>query len=78
MPELDKQDAPPVDHTKRDSETFLMLGGFLDILAAIVMLATVVQDPGHARIVKGVAGLVLFLIGAAMFVWGLTLRRRLR
>ncbi|MDZ4858171.1 MAG: hypothetical protein SGI88_04250 [Candidatus Hydrogenedentes bacterium] len=74
----ERQDPPPVDHTQRDSETFLMLGGFLAILAIIVLIATVVQDPGHARVVNGVAGLVLFLIGAGMFLWGLKLRGRLR
>jgi len=74
----DREAQPPVDHTQRDSETFLMLGGFLAILATIVLIATVVQDPGHARVVNGVAGAVLFLIGAGMFLWGMNLRRRLR
>ncbi|HRK35253.1 MAG TPA: hypothetical protein PLJ47_11720 [Candidatus Hydrogenedentes bacterium] len=78
MNEREKLEAKPVDHTKRDSETFLMLGGFLAILATIVLIATIVQDPGHARVVNGVAGIVLFLIGAGMFLWGYRLRGRIR
>ena len=55
-----------------------MLGGFLSILACIVLIAAVFQDPGHARVVNATAGIVLFALGAAMFVYGLKLRNSLR
>lgn len=73
-------DREPVksDHTHRDSETLLMLGGFLDILSCIVLVAAAFQDPGHARVVNAGAGLVLFCIGAAMFFVGWKLRGRTR
>lgn len=66
------------EHMQRDSESFRLLGGFLLVLASIVVLATFFQEPGHARIINLVAGLVLVAIGGAMTWWGLTLRRRLR
>ena len=66
------------DHTSRDSETLRMLGAFLAILACIVLIAAVFQDPGHARIVNAAAGVVLFGLGAGMFLIGLKLRRRAR
>ena len=66
------------DHKQRDSETLRMLGGFLSILACIVLIAAVFQDPGHARVVNATAGIVLFALGAAMFVYGRKLRNSLR
>jgi hypothetical protein len=66
------------DHNQRDSESFRMLGAFLIVLASIVLLATVFQDPGHARVINFIAGLVLVGLGAAMTWWGLTLRRRVQ
>jgi uncharacterized membrane protein HdeD (DUF308 family) len=63
-----------VEHRKRDSESFRILGGFLALLASIVILATFFQEPGHARVINLVAGLALISIGAGMFAWGLRLR----
>lgn len=65
------------DHKQRDSETLRMLGGFLSILAFIVLIAAFYQDAGHARVVNGAAGVALFLLGAAMFGYGLKLRNSL-
>lgn len=76
-------DQPPadhtqVDHTKRDSESFLILGAFLAFLAVLVLLAAVFQAPGHARVVNFGAGFVLLAIGLAKVLWGLALRKRAR
>ncbi len=63
---------------RRDAESFTLLGGFLDVLALIVLLATVFQEPGPPRVVNFCADMVLFLIGLAMLLRGVALRRRLR
>jgi hypothetical protein len=56
------------EHAKRDSESFLLLGSFLFLLAFIVLLATIPQESGHARVISG--------IGLSMASWGWVLRRR--
>ncbi|HOD49515.1 MAG TPA: hypothetical protein PKY01_01150 [Candidatus Hydrogenedentes bacterium] len=69
-------DQDPLNLAKRDSEAFLILGAFLAFLALVVLVATVFQAPGHARVVNCGAGLTLLLIGGGMAVWGRILRRR--
>jgi hypothetical protein len=64
------------EHAKRDSESFLLLGSFLFLLAFIVLLATIPQESGHARVINFCAGLVLSGIGLSMASWGWVLRRR--
>ena len=64
------------EHKSRDSETLRLLGGFLAILAFIVLIAAVFQDPGHARVVNGGAGVLLFAMGIGMFMLGLKFRKR--
>jgi hypothetical protein len=64
------------EHWKRDSESFLMLGSFLFILAFIVLLATIPQESGHARVINFCAGLLLAGIGVSMASWGWVLRKR--
>ncbi|MGI6460259.1 MAG: hypothetical protein ACOX5J_09215 [Candidatus Hydrogenedentales bacterium] len=69
-------DQDPLSHVKRDAEALFIIGLFLVFLAAIVLVATIFQAPGHARVVNGTAGLVLMLIGAAMAGWSRVLRKR--
>ena len=78
MSEHDPSEDKSRENMRRDSETFRMLGGFLSLLAFIVVMATFLQEPGHARVVNLGAGLVLFSIGGSMFAWGVVLKRRLR
>ena len=75
--ELAVSDQYPLSHIKRDAEAFFILGAFLIFLAAIVLVATVFQAPGHARVVNGGAGLMLLLIGGGMAAWSRMLRKRL-
>lgn len=65
-----------VNHTQRDAETFLILGGFVILLGLPVTLGTLWESNFHAQVVNAVAGLVLLGIGGAMFAWGLMLRAR--
>ena len=74
--ELAVSDQDPLSHVKRDAEALFIIGLFLVFLAAIVLVATIFQAPGHARVVNGAAGLVLMLIGAAMAGWSRVLRKR--
>lgn len=64
------------DHTKRDAETFLILGGFVVMLGLPVMLGTFWEPNYHAKVVNALAGISLLLIGGAMFAWGIKLRAR--
>jgi hypothetical protein len=75
--ELAVSDQDPLSHVKRDAEALLILGAFLAFLAVIVLVATVFQAPGHARVVNGGAGLALLLIGGGMAGWSRVLRKRL-
>lgn len=63
-------------HTKRDSETFLILGGFVDMLAIPVTIGTIWEPNFHAQVVNAIAGITLLLIGTSMLAWGFVLRAR--
>jgi len=58
-------------HSKRDSESLLMLGGFLVLLSLPVLVGTAFAETSRAMIVNAVAGLTLLAIGA-----GFVLRSR--
>lgn len=62
----------------RDSESFLLLGTVMSLLAIIVLLATIPQESGPARVINFCSGLVLLGIGGGMAWWGWVLRRRNR
>lgn len=55
-------------HTKRDSESLLVLGGFLSALSLPVLAGTAFADTTRAMVINAIAGLVLLAIGAA-FMW---------
>lgn len=76
MHEDQQPDHMQIDHTKRDSESFLILGGFLSILATLVLIATLFESQGHSRIVNLAAGLTLMAIGLGMAARGYVLRHR--
>lgn len=65
-------------HTKRDAETFTILGGFLTYLSAVVLFAAYIEAPGKAKIVNFGASMVLMAIGVAMVFRGRFLRKRSR
>ena len=62
--------------TKRDVETFTILGGFLTYMAVVVVFAACIQAPGHSRAVNFGASLILLAIGVGMIVRGRVLKKR--
>lgn len=68
----------PTDHTRRDSDTFFILGGFITLLALPVLAGLFWEESAHARVVNVGAGLVLLLIGLFMVFRGFALRNRLK
>lgn len=56
------------DHSKRDAEILKMLGIFILVLSAPVIVGTFFAERGHAQVVNLIAGLVLLGIGA-LFYW---------
>ena len=75
MNQDDDTSAAQANFRGRDAESFMILGGFLCFLAALVLLATFFEAAGHARYVNMGAGLALMAIGATMGAWGRHLRR---
>jgi hypothetical protein len=69
----------PNDHAARDAETFLIIGGFVLLLAIPVGLGHFWEwHSRHAQIVNLIATAALFAIGGGMVWWGLILRKRLK
>ncbi len=64
-------------HSRRDGESLIMLGGFITLLAIPVLIGTAFAERQHAMIVNVASGLVLGAIGVAFIVQGVrTLRRK--
>lgn len=65
------------DHTRRDAETFLILGGFIVLLAIPVGLGHFWEwHSRHAQVVNLFATAALFIVGAGMVWRGLALLKR--
>ncbi|NUM54961.1 MAG: hypothetical protein HUU46_15040 [Candidatus Hydrogenedentes bacterium] len=68
-----------VDHTKRDAETFLIIGGFVLLLAIPVGLGHFWEwHSRHAQIVNLFATAALFVVGAGMVWRGFALLKRVK
>ena len=65
------------DHTRRDSETQIVLGAFVSVIALPVLVGTFWAETPHARIVNIVAGLVLLGIGLGMVAWGFRTKKKI-
>lgn len=70
----EKQDISPTqpvgEHTRRDAETALLLGGFVFIMSIPVLIGTFFAQQTHAQIVNFIAGIVLLGVGAGIAAWG--------
>ncbi|GMU91530.1 MAG: hypothetical protein AMXMBFR4_05880 [Candidatus Hydrogenedentota bacterium] len=67
------------DHTKRDSETFMIIGGFIVALAVPVGLGHFWEwESAHAQTVNLIATVALAVIGGGMVWFGFKLRKRSR
>ena len=78
MSDQEPSEQTKIEHTKRESESLTIVGGFLIYLSVIVLIAAFMQAPGHARWVNLGASLVLMCIGLGMVFGGRRLRRRVR
>ena len=65
------------EHTKRDAESILAIGIFLDVLAVPVFIGTFFEDDSFAQVVNVLAGLAIFTIGSLMIWRGVRTRRRI-
>ena len=61
---------PHHEHTRRDAETQILLGGFIFVLGIPVLIGTWWAETTVARIVNVVAALVLLAIGAGFLLYG--------
>ncbi|MBM3290337.1 MAG: hypothetical protein FJY92_09315 [Candidatus Hydrogenedentes bacterium] len=69
----------PINHAERDAETFLIIGGFVLLLAIPVGLGHFWEwHSPHAQIVNLFATAALFAVGGGMVWRGLVLRKRLK
>ena len=75
---MSNQNEDPHFHTRRDAETFWILGAFLIVLSIAVLIGTFYAVRPHAMIVNVIAGLVLLATGAGMVLRGWYLRRRMK
>jgi len=73
----DKNDDPHL-HTRRDAETFWVLGLFLVILSVAVLIGTFYAERFHAMVVNVIAGLILLATGIAMVWRGVSLSRHIQ
>ncbi len=64
-------------HTKRDAETFLVLGLFLVVLGLPVILGTLWADTPIQKVVSVAGGFILSGIGAGFMYYGKLLLKRL-
>jgi hypothetical protein len=71
------EDHPRTQHTQRDAETLILLGGFLIFLSVPVMIGSFWADDGVAVAVNLGAGLVLCGVGLGLFLRGRWYRRKL-
>ncbi len=62
------QHPPKEHHNERDAETLMMLGGFLCILAACVLVGTIWADTTMAAAVNAASGLIIMGIGGGMLM----------
>lgn len=58
------------EHTRRDAETQILLGGFIFILGLPVLVGTFWADTPRQAVVNVCAGLVLLALGAGFFLYG--------
>jgi apolipoprotein N-acyltransferase len=65
------------EHTRRDSETQMLLGGFIFVLGLPVLIGTWWAETTAARVVNVAAALALLAIGAGFFLYGRSLLKRL-
>ena len=65
----------PHHHSRRDAETFLVLGAFMTLLALVVLAGIFFEPEAHAMIVNAVAGLVLLAVGVGFCVRGLQIKK---
>jgi formate-dependent nitrite reductase membrane component NrfD len=68
----------PVDHTKRDSETFLIIGVFVILIGIPVLMGAWWEDEFHAQAITVLAAIALFIVGGGMTGRGLQLYLRLK
>lgn len=78
----DRPPEPPekhvTEHSRRDAESAIMLGGFVVLVSIPVLIGTFFAKETHAQVVNLVAGLALLSIGAAIATWGWWTFKRLR
>lgn len=55
---------------KRDSETQMMLGGFVTLISIPVLIGTFWAGTTRAAVVNVAAGAVLFVIGLGIAIYG--------
>lgn len=65
------------EHRQRDSESLLIMGAFLIVLAVLVLFGVTVEE-GMPALVSAVAGIVLLGIGLGAVFLGLRFRKRTR
>lgn len=63
-------------HATRDSESLMMLGGFMTLLSLPVLAGTMYAETTRAMVVNVVAGLVLLAIGVGFFMRGWSRRKK--
>jgi len=64
-------------HTKRDSETMMVLGAFMTILSIPVLIGTIWAGSSIAKVVNAAAGLILGVIGVLFFLRGRAIGKKL-
>jgi len=67
----------PHHHTRRDAETFVVLGIFLVVLAVCVLAGTFFAEVLRNMIINVIAGLILLAIGSGMIWRGRYVQRHL-
>ncbi|MBN1344708.1 MAG: hypothetical protein JXQ73_18595 [Phycisphaerae bacterium] len=65
----------PASHRRRDAEAMTIIGGFLAILAALVLIGVVWNDEGLSLRVGIGAGALLMAVGLGGVFLGMRLRR---
>ena len=64
------------EHTRRDSESLVIIGSFFSLLAILVLIGTAWEEKGVGMGVAIAAGAILLLVGLAAVFIGLRLKKR--